>query len=206
MRITVAVSMLALPMPAVAQVAETTAPVIGLAVGVARLPQPLVNDCGDNSATLPAFELRGGLTRAAWRGEIRAAIANALVSADCSPVVTAHENGTFTDPIYPYERRTNGSAISAHVQFDRAHNLWTISAGVGAHLPSKVPFAVGTMAFRTRGDFALFAELQGYLSRLRRELVTAEWVQYQVSKVLQRHREYEWARTLGARVGIEVRL
>jgi hypothetical protein len=69
-----------------------------------------------------------------------------------------------------------------------------------------MPFLVGTSALRTRGRIAGVVELQARFTRLRYDLVTAEWQQFEPIQEVARERNHQWYGTYAIRVRAELRL
>jgi hypothetical protein len=205
-RAVVLVVLLALPRLVAAQPAPAVVPVIGFGLGVTQLPEPLVETCGGNTRTLATVEVLAGVARGAWRAEVRGAAFSAYTINDCLTIPFSHESGIHTDRVYPFDREHGDLSMTAHVQYGPARGFWRLGLGAGRILGAEVPFLLGSASLRTRGRVAAVAEAQARWSRLRYDLVTAEWAQSERIGEIAREQDHEWHRSFALRFGAELRL
>ena len=200
----IAALLLLIPEVTAAQAERGTVPVIGLALGFTQLPEPLVNTCGGNSRTFPTAEFKAAAAGSRWSVETRAAAFTSPVVYSCLFSEIAHESGTHTDRLYPYDRSHGDVSLSAHLWHAPAAGFLSLGIGAGYLLNAQLPYFSSGAALRIRdGRLAFVMEAQSNWSRLRSDLVTAEWQQFQQTRIVETSPDHAWHGTFALRLGFE---
>jgi hypothetical protein len=196
---------LLLPEMLSAQPGPGIVPTVGAAIGVMRLPEPTMETCGGNPRTVPAVEVRVGVGRCAWSVEVRGTASDAIVVASCETAAVLHESGAHTDRVHPFDRGHGDRSVSAYVQYAPERGFWRLGLGTGRLFRTRAPFLLASGALRTHGRVGAIVEVQSRWTRLRSDLVTAEWSDFAREHELSRERDDEWHGDFAILLGVELR-
>lgn len=203
----IALSMYVSATPLLAQ-GSSTVPFIGVGAGLQAIPAVYAENCGvsllsQNASGGYGAEVRAGMplwTALSLEAQLTVHV---LPEQTCTLVGRGYSQGIHTERFRGsgYSRSLHGSDIRLRYE---PYAPWVFTGGVGWLWNHGDPYVVGSMGWRwgRRLRAILDAEIRGH--RISTELLTREWLNYEVIEVLSERTDHDWKMGIGFRLGLEV--